>query len=213
MSSINERIVEIMQHYGLNKNSFSIRIGMTNNTAIGKIVNEPSRKPSYEIIMKIMNTFPEINRRWFIEGKGVMLVHGVGTRAWPDPDKCIQYYDLQSPSELAKIIKKEFNGEISCAIHGFPDCEISLPIFGDDMIPVINPGEVILCKKMSDILIPGYSYLFFTENMAFCRILMDMDDNSYKLHACNPNYVDFRQKREEITAIYLIKGIIKRHNI
>lgn len=77
MSTINERIKELMKHYGLNINSFSVKIGMTNNVAIGSIVNKPERKPSYEVIMKILNTFPEVSRKWFIEGVGDMLVSDI----------------------------------------------------------------------------------------------------------------------------------------
>lgn len=67
-----ERLIAVMKHYGLNKNSFSVQIGLT-NTAIGKIIKE-KRKPNQTTIMKIVSRFPEINAEWLLTGQGEMLI-------------------------------------------------------------------------------------------------------------------------------------------
>jgi predicted transcriptional regulator len=72
--SINKRIQSIMNYYGLNINSFSKRIGFDNNTIIGKIINMPDRKPSYDTLVCIIEHFPKISCRWLLTGKGGMFI-------------------------------------------------------------------------------------------------------------------------------------------
>jgi hypothetical protein len=68
-----ERVSIVMNHYGLNKNSFSKEIGIKNNVAIGRIINE-KRKPIRATLEKIVNRFPEINLDWLLTGNGDMLI-------------------------------------------------------------------------------------------------------------------------------------------
>lgn len=71
--SINDRILEIIHHYNLNRNSFSIKIGLSSGVAIGNIVSGRRNKPSYGILKKILDTFP-VNANWLLTGKGAMLL-------------------------------------------------------------------------------------------------------------------------------------------
>lgn len=69
---IGQRIELLINALGLNKNSFSKAIGLSNNVTIGRIVNQ-DREPSFEIIQKIIQTFGSINARWLITGEGDMF--------------------------------------------------------------------------------------------------------------------------------------------
>ncbi len=65
-----ERVHYIMEREGLNKNSFSKAIGMTNNVTITRIINE-KRTPSQATCQKIIKHFPNYRLEW--------LMHGMGT--------------------------------------------------------------------------------------------------------------------------------------
>jgi transcriptional regulator with XRE-family HTH domain len=71
--SINQRIVEIIKYYNLNKNSFSKKIGLQNNTTIGNIVTGRMNSPSYDVICKILHAFDGISVKWLILGEGEMI--------------------------------------------------------------------------------------------------------------------------------------------
>lgn len=71
-NSISHRIELIMNEFNLNKNSFSKAIGLKNNVTIGRIINE-NRKPSYDILTSITQTFGSINARWLLTGDGNMI--------------------------------------------------------------------------------------------------------------------------------------------
>jgi len=70
--NITERINEIMQFFKMKKSDFSKGIGLDNYSTIARIA-AGEYKPSYEVLNKIINSFPEINSDWLLTGKGEML--------------------------------------------------------------------------------------------------------------------------------------------
>jgi len=85
-TDISNRIKLLIDYLNLNKSSFSKAIGLSNNVTIGRIINE-NRKPSYDVIEKILLTFGNINANWLITGKGSMLKDKSGLGYYIPPDK------------------------------------------------------------------------------------------------------------------------------
>ena len=73
-TTVNDRIQQIINHYNLNKSSFSKAIGLTGSVTITNIVSGRKSKPSYDVLRKIAEAFP-INLSWLILGKGPMLLN------------------------------------------------------------------------------------------------------------------------------------------
>jgi len=69
---ITKRLNEIMQFYSLRKSDFSKKIGLDNYSTITRIASGDYR-PSYEVLNRIINSFPEVNATWLLTGKGEML--------------------------------------------------------------------------------------------------------------------------------------------
>lgn len=67
-----ERVKKIMDREGLNKNSFSLAVGLTNNVTITRIIKE-HRNPSPNTCKKIIERFPQYNYVWLLKGEGEML--------------------------------------------------------------------------------------------------------------------------------------------
>lgn len=72
MNESGKRIERVISHFGLNKNSFSREIGLTNNVTIGRILNE-DRNPHPATLKKIVGRFPQISYNWLLTGEGDML--------------------------------------------------------------------------------------------------------------------------------------------
>ena len=68
---IDKRFSILLEELGENKNSLSKKMGL-NNSTIGKIVNG-DRQPSYQILHKFSETFPNVNLNWLITGEGNMM--------------------------------------------------------------------------------------------------------------------------------------------
>lgn len=64
-----ERVQYIMEKEGLNKNSFSIAVGISSNVTITRLINE-KRSPSRATCQKIIDRFPLYNFDWLFTGRG-----------------------------------------------------------------------------------------------------------------------------------------------
>ena len=73
---INERISYIIELKGLNKNSFSLKIGIKPQT-LHHIISKRKTKPSFFVIEKILQTFKDINAEWLITGQGEPIINRI----------------------------------------------------------------------------------------------------------------------------------------
>jgi hypothetical protein len=68
-----DRLLAVIHHYGHNINSFSHAIGVSNNTVLGRIINDRNRRPSFDLLDLILRKYPEVNPSWLITGEGEMF--------------------------------------------------------------------------------------------------------------------------------------------
>jgi transcriptional regulator with XRE-family HTH domain len=66
-----ERLQILMSHYGYTAARLADEIGVQ-RSGISHILSGRNQ-PSYDFILKITNTFPEINAEWLLTGRGDML--------------------------------------------------------------------------------------------------------------------------------------------
>lgn len=71
---IGERLLKLIKFYGLNMNSLSTRLKLPSNSVITRIVKDPERGMSLDLIQKILFEFTSINPDWFITGRGEMFI-------------------------------------------------------------------------------------------------------------------------------------------
>lgn len=79
MKKINEdsffgsRLMEFIIAEGLNINSFSKKIGMSDNSAVTRLVSDRDRGPSLAMLQATAMAFPLLNLRWLLVGEGTMF--------------------------------------------------------------------------------------------------------------------------------------------
>lgn len=71
MSTISERIGQLVKTLKMNNNSFAKSLGKPNSTIVN-IVDGRS-KPGYEILEVILETYPDVNPIWLMTGNGEMF--------------------------------------------------------------------------------------------------------------------------------------------
>lgn len=69
---IGKRIEELLRYYSMSKAELTRKIGLNNNVTVSRICLGQV-KPSFEMILKIIEAFPEVNGGWLITGEGEML--------------------------------------------------------------------------------------------------------------------------------------------
>lgn len=68
-----ERLRNLIEELNMNKNSFSVKLGVS-PTIIHNIIDGRGSKPSYEVLHKIVTTFKNVNAYWLLMGEGDMLI-------------------------------------------------------------------------------------------------------------------------------------------
>jgi hypothetical protein len=78
--SIGERLGRVLDFYKLNMNSFSNRLGLKSNSVITRIVKDPNRGMSLDLLQKILFEFVDINADWLVTGRGGMFIKKEGVK-------------------------------------------------------------------------------------------------------------------------------------
>lgn len=63
-----QRLHQIMDHYGLSATAFSEKLGVNRSTTSHLLSGR--NKPSLDVVMKILDSFPEVSLYWLMNGKG-----------------------------------------------------------------------------------------------------------------------------------------------
>ena len=71
--SIAKRVDQLINHYNMSYNSFARSIGMSNGTAIKKMVDY-DRNPQNKTLNRICETYPKISYDWLRTGEGEMTI-------------------------------------------------------------------------------------------------------------------------------------------
>lgn len=197
METFGERIKEVLKRYDLNVNQFTKKIGFTNNTIIGKIVNDSRRNPSLETIQHILRAFPEIDRDWLLLGDGSIT----GSR----PKSGIKYYPGILTPDTFKSDPQSF-----MKIDGFEDCDVAVQNNTSDMEPLFSKGDILLCRKV-DLHIYGNPYIVMIKNMALVRRLFECDKEGFIcLKTEDEKHGNLRFEKKSILDLYLILGKLSR---
>ncbi len=203
-----DRLKELIYYYRLNKNSFSINIGLTANTSITRLVNHPERNPSFEIIAAILRAYPDVSCRWLMLGEGKMLVKD----------------EIEAQTLWTKYYSKDMVGVLQhvtdappinrMRIHGYEDCELALDVYGDSMAPKFAPGDIILCKKVGpeDPIAFGEAYLICCKEPVVRYIKSAPSQETLKVGAENPRFEDMIIQRSDVNCLYRVKGLVRRES-
>ena len=208
-STVSERLGYLINYLGYNTNSFSVNIGLTSNNVIGRIINDKERAPSYLVLNKIAETFPEVNLRWLITGDGDIL-HSKRS-PWDEPGT-IKYYKTSSFKDFHNAINKISNPISVIKISGMEGCDYAFDIIGASMTPTFSPGDIVLCCETDEEpVVFGEPYLIIGKNFAVIRIIKRLDEqNNLVARIESDTESENIIKMHEIDKILSVKGIIKR---
>lgn len=223
-----ERVEFIMNKEGLNKNSFSKAINLSNNVTITRILNE-KRKPSNSTIDKILKAFPKYSRKWLTEGVGDPLIPDAEYMAYkiecsPALDTNVMmvplvnqyvhagymsgYADEEYVETLPKIpwiVDKEYKGRY-----------ISFEVKGDSMDDGLKhsyeQGDILLCREIN----PDYwkcklhihqwdafVIVHKTDGIVVKQIIdHDVEKGIITVHSFNPIYEDYKIDLREVAQIF-----------
>lgn len=206
-----ERIQKIMDEEGLNKNSFSKAIGISNNVTITRIINE-KRSPSRSTCEKIVTAFPKYNLTWILTGEGNMLTDATSLdEASPIDEPIILRVPLVSQYAQAGYLCGYADAAYMATLPTIPyivDHEaqghyVAFEVKGDSMNDgtedAILEGDRLLCREImphlwvdSKLHIRKWDFVIVhTEGILVKRIINhDVENHTITIHSLNSMYPD-----------------------
>lgn len=206
-----ERIQKIMDEEGLNKNSFSKAIGISNNVTITRIINE-KRSPSRSTCEKIVSAFPKYNLTWILTGEGNMLTDITSLdEASPIDEPIILRVPLVSQYAQAGYLSGYADAAYMATLPTIPyivDHEaqghyVAFEVKGDSMNDgtedAILEGDRLLCREIqphlwvdSKLHIRKWDFVIVhTEGILVKRIIdHNVENHTITIHSLNSMYPD-----------------------
>ena len=101
-----ERLQKIIEHENLSVSAFARKIGVVDQTIRG-IVVQKRNKPSFDMLVKILQTFDWLSAEWLIMGKGSME-KTKPTEKTDDSQQLIEFMKyLREKDETIELLIKE----------------------------------------------------------------------------------------------------------
>lgn len=233
---VNDRIQQIIDSKGFNKNTFSAKIGLSNNVTVGNIVGGRRSSPSYEVLLKIAEAFPDINPGWLLTGNGNMYVQDIKVEE-PETvrehqrkvfklktdriyeDQTIPLYNIEASAGIVSLFRdhKDYQPVDYLHIPGLPKCDGSLYVTGDSMYPLLKSGDIVAYKQIHDFqndIFWGEMYLVSIdvageEQVTIKYVQKSEIDGYIKLVSQNKHHQDKDVSLEKIRAMALIKASVR----
>lgn len=221
-----ERIKEYIDCKGITIAAFERSIGMS-NASFGKSLKNRGAIGS-DKIENILSMYTDLSSEWLLTGTGNMLKS--------DLDKPIEAHKRSTEPPKSSNKRRGIPLIPIDAVAGFPsadndgvymeDCEhYSIPEFeakganflirvsGDSMHPLYENGDIIACRKISDILFFqwGGIYVLDTSQGALVKRVEEAEDDQESILCIseNPRFKPFHLPKSDIRSLSTIIGLVR----
>lgn len=214
-TSIKERTLAFIKFKGITMKEFEAKC----NLSTGYVT---SMRKGYgpEKLSNVLSAFPDLNRDWLLYNEGEML--NTPSASAPKEKRGaltqkVQYFpEVEATGGHMDLYEDRKENSVSLEIPKSFDCDYALNLAGDSMAPLYNPGCIILIKRWTERFIEyGRVYLIVTKmGNRMVKYIRPASDEAYIICASeNPAYPPFEVAREDILALYAVKGCIFQHSM
>lgn len=229
-----KRVELIIEKEGLNKNSFSKAIGISNNVTITRIINE-HRTPSRTTCEKIVSAFPAYNLEWLLTGEGNMLT---------DAPSQTYHSNARPVDDLSYMNVPVIHIKAQCGyLAGYGDTEYidtlpTMPVIvdktyhgkyrifeaeGDSMDDnsrlAICDGDKVLAREVRrDLWLPKlhindwyFVIIHRTKGISIKQITAQDDKGNITCHSLNELFNDYTVNLDDVVEIYNVIKVVERN--
>lgn len=197
VTNVTTRINDIMQHYGLNANSLTQKLGYGSNSKMYKIVS--GTEPSFPTLVDILRALPEVSPAWLVLGDGHMLLTETGGTTAPagragaaerlpvinnaqvvtitvdkDGDDNLEFVPVLAQAGYAvQHNEAVFVRDLPrYRVPGFERGKFrAFEVSGDSMEPTLNHRDIVVCSYVDNwrLLVPGDVYVVVTDESVMLK--------------------------------------------
>lgn len=219
MKPILVRIKKIINAKGISDSQFARETETAQTTVANMFVRDS--EPRSDLLEKIIAIY-NVSPSWLLTGEGEMFISDVAESAplqiTPQEGEeaaGIPFYDIDVMAHIAESLDlKEETPAGVLSIPGFKDCIACFPVYGSSMEPKISNGDVIAVSQAvtCDQILWGEIYLVITNAWRVVKTVHPGKTKEYIiLRSINPAYAgDTNVKKEDLRALYLVRGVVSR---
>lgn len=215
MTTIKARLKEFATFSDLSIRSFEEKCGLNRGNISN--MNEDGSIGS-DKLSKIFDTFPSLNPKWLITGKGPMTTD-------PEVKEIRVNTEQPIPDTRPRIPFNAAAGALSVAIGAvtkeecerlpviptLPEYDFTIQVRGDSMMPDFHSGDEVACRFINEasFIQWGLPYVLDTAQGVVLKSIYQEDDNII-CKSSNPRYPDFRIPKDEILHMAIVVGFIRQ---
>lgn len=212
---ISEQLKNIRKKNGMTQAEFAEKLEVS--TATVASVENGSREAPKGLMKSLVTKF-NVDARWLLTGEGNPDTEPASLQIIPaegEETACIPFYDIDVMAHIAESLDlKEETPAGVLSIPGFEDCIACFPVYGSSMEPKISNGDVIAVSQAvtCDQILWGEIYLVITNAWRVVKTVHPGKTEEYIiLRSINPAYAgDTNVKKEDLRALYLVRGVVSR---
>ena len=212
---ISEQLKNIRKKNGMTQAEFAEKLEVS--TATVASVENGSREAPKGLMKSLVTKF-NVDARWLLTGEGNPDTEPASLQITPQGGEeaaGIPFYDIDVMAHIAESLDlKEETPAGVLSIPGFKDCIACFPVYGSSMEPKISNGDVIAVSQAvtCDQILWGEIYLVITNAWRVVKTVHPGKTKEYIiLRSINPAYAgDTNVKKEDLRALYLVRGVVSR---
>lgn len=179
--------------------------------AIGKTQGDVSnalacrgRVMTIGLLTRVADAFPDVlNRDYLLTGEGEVAA----------PDKSLRpHFEAKVSAGFMDGTSEGEAGVMRPPIPGMPDYDFTIEASGDSMMPRIESGDTLLCRRCDDRLnLPvGKICVIDSIDGAAVKVVAGVNEESVTLHSLNPKYDDYTVELTSINGIAEVVGLVRK---
>lgn len=214
MNSNGERIAQIISKFCESKADFARKVGEKPQTVSNWVV----RDNGINVLNKVMEVFPQVNKDWLMTGHGDMIKSNKNnTEPQINFTKGVPYYNVDFIGGFDIVLNDQtISPEYLIDFRKYNEATCWCNVTGHSMEPEITHGDIIALKKIEDksFLPLGEVYAIVTTNgmRTIKRLGPSNDPKCYTLVPTNksPEYGIQELPKDMIEHIFQVLGCMKR---
>ncbi len=214
MNNNGERIAQIISKFCESKADFARKVGEKPQTVSNWVV----RDNGINVLNKVMEVFPQVNKDWLMTGHGDMIKsNNNSTEPQINFTKGVPYYNVDFIGGFDIVLNDQtISPEYLIDFRKYNEATCWCNVTGHSMEPEITHGDIIALKKIEDksFLPLGEVYAIVTTNgmRTIKRLGPSSDPKCYTLVPTNksPEYGIQELPKDMIEHIFQVLGCMKR---
>ena len=220
-SEVAGRIDEYINHKGMNRSRFAEKVGIS----AAQLFYMISKGKNFGIdkLLTIIECFPELNPNWLLKGEYPMEFaqtngHSPSIKTISHPDgiqmeqEGVPLFNVEASIEPDTMFNDRKNIEGHISVPGIKGCDAALRVFGESMIPILRPGDIVMVNETNDMnqINWGDTHFVVTEELqTLKRLKPGTKDDVISMVSENPEYAPIELSIDKVKRLFHVKVLIR----